>query len=71
MNRRTFLVTLTGGLVAAAPLAAQGPPGGKVARLGVLLFSTPVTEPNLAAFIAGLRDLGYVEGRNVAIECHS
>jgi len=67
MNRRTFLVTLTGGL-AAAPLAAQGQPGGKVARLGVLLFSTPVTEPNLAAFIAGLRDLGYVEGRNVTIE---
>ena len=67
MKRRTFLVTLAGGLVA-APLAVHGQPGGKVARLGVLLFSTPTTDPNLAALIAGLRDLGYVEGRNVALE---
>jgi len=67
MKRRTFLVTLAGGLVA-APLAVHGQPGGKVARLGVLLFSTPTTDPNLAALIAGLRDLGYVEGWNVALE---
>ncbi len=67
MKRRTFLVTLAGGLVA-APLVVHGQPGGKVARLGVLLFSTPTTDPNLAALIAGLRDLGYVEGRNVALE---
>ncbi len=42
-------------------------PAGKVARLGVLLFNTPATDPNLAAFVAGPRDLGYVEGRNVAL----
>ena len=51
-----------------APLAAEAQPGGKVARLGVLLFSTPAADPNLPAFLGGLRDLGYVEGRNVALE---
>ena len=51
-----------------APLAAEAPPAGKVARLGVLLFSTPAADPNLPAFLGALRDLGYVEGRNVALE---
>ncbi len=54
-----------------APLAAEAQQAGKVARLGVLLFGTPATDPNLAAFVAGLRDLGYVEGRNLALEYRS
>lgn len=47
---------------------AYGQPAGKVARVGVLLYGTAATDPNLASFVAGLRDLGYVEGRNVALE---
>jgi ABC-type uncharacterized transport system substrate-binding protein len=58
-------------LLATAPLALHAQPAGKVARLGVLLFGTPATDPNLASFVAGLRDLGYVEGRNVALEYRS
>jgi len=54
-----------------APFAAEAQQAGKVARLGVLLFGTPATDPNLAAFVAGLRDLGYVEGRNLALEYRS
>ena len=54
-----------------APLAAEGQSAGKVARLGVLLFGTPATDPNLAAFVGGLRDLGYVEGRNLMLEYRS
>jgi putative tryptophan/tyrosine transport system substrate-binding protein len=54
--------------ILAGPLAAAAQPAGKVARLGVLLFSTPAADPNLPAFLRGLRDLGYVEGRNLALE---
>ena len=64
-------VALTVGFVLsilAGPLAADAQPAGKVARLGVLLFSTPAADPFLPACLAGLRDLGYVEGRNVVLE---
>jgi putative ABC transport system substrate-binding protein len=67
MERRTFLATMTGGLLA-APLAAEAQQAAKVARIAYL-------SPNLAssphlrdAFLEGLRGLGYVEGRNVVIE---
>jgi putative ABC transport system substrate-binding protein len=49
----------------AAPLAAEGQ---SVARVGVLLFGTPTTDANLPAFREGLRELGYVEGKNVILE---
>jgi len=54
-----------------APLVVEAQQTGKIARLGVLLFGTPATDPNLAAFLSGLRDLGYVEGRNLALEYRS
>ena len=54
--------------ILAGPPAAAAQPAGKVPRLGVLLFSTPATDRNLPAFLAGLRDLGHVEGRNVVLE---
>jgi putative tryptophan/tyrosine transport system substrate-binding protein len=55
-------------LLAGASLAVHAQPAGKVARLGVLLYGTAAADPNLASFVAGLRDLGYVEGRNVALD---
>lgn len=55
-------------LLATAALAVHAQPAGKVARLGVLLYGTAATDPNLASFVAGLRELGYVEGRNLALE---
>src|SRR6185503_21041925 len=58
-------------LLATVPLALHAQPPGKVARLGVLLVGTPATDPNLASFVAALRDLGYVPGRNVALEYRS
>jgi putative ABC transport system substrate-binding protein len=49
------------------PAAAQQP--GKVPRIGFLGNSTAALEANLIApFREGLRDLGYVEGKNIVIE---
>src|SRR5438034_6621583 len=64
MDRRTFLAGTGAGLLA-APLAVEAQ---QVHRIGVLLFSTPTTDPQLEAFRKGLRELGYVEGRNVTFD---
>jgi putative ABC transport system substrate-binding protein len=70
MDRRTFIGTLTGGLLA-APLAALAQQAGKVARIGYLVYGpleSPETRMNLDAFRQGLRERGYVEGQNIVIE---
>jgi putative tryptophan/tyrosine transport system substrate-binding protein len=70
MDRRAFIGTLTGGLLA-APLAAEAQPAGKVPRVGFLAASSASDAANarwIEAFRQGLRDLGYVEGRNIVIE---
>ena len=67
MDRRTFLGTIAGSLLA-APLAAEAQTAAKVARIG-WLGNSPAASPHLdEAFRQGLRDLDYVEGRNVVIE---
>ncbi len=66
MNRRRFLSGLTLGTLT-APLAAGAQQPGKVYRIG-LLWPTPVRGPGLDAFVRGLRERGYVEGRNLAID---
>ena len=68
MERRAFIVLLTAAALA-APLAADAQPPEKVRRIGVLYSGSPpfvshVTE----AFRQGLRERGYVEGRNIAVE---
>ncbi|OGA01804.1 MAG: hypothetical protein A2Z64_10035 [Betaproteobacteria bacterium RIFCSPLOWO2_02_67_12] len=67
MNRRDAVLALVA--LGAAPLAAEAQPAGKVPRIGFLGNSTAALEANLVGpFREGLRDLGYVEGRNVLIE---
>ena len=67
MDRRAFLGTLTGGLLA-TPLAAEAQQTAKIVRIGYL-SSNLATSPHLReAFRQGLRDLGYVEGRNLVLE---
>jgi putative ABC transport system substrate-binding protein len=70
MNRRTFLCGLTLGALA-APLAAEAQQAAKVARIGILTINLAAAPHNIEAFLQGLRDLGYVEGRNLVIEYRS
>jgi len=67
MRRRDF-ITLLGGAAAAWPLAAWAQQRERMRRIGVLLFGTPNTDPNLGAFLQGLRELGYIESQSVAID---
>ena len=68
MDRRVFISGIAGGLLA-APLAAEAQPTGKVYRIGFILTATPnETGHLLKALNEGLRELGYVEGRNVVFE---
>jgi putative ABC transport system substrate-binding protein len=68
ISRRTFVATLTGGLLH-APLAAGAQPAGKLRRIGFLGNSTEALEANLVGpFRDGFRELGYVEGRDLVIE---
>src|SRR6266540_1559818 len=50
-----------------APLAGEAQQA-RSPRLGVLLFSAPETDPNVAALRQGLADLGHTESRNITIE---
>jgi putative ABC transport system substrate-binding protein len=69
MERRTFLALVPGSLLA-APLVAQAQQAGKVWRIGVLSSGSPSATGvgRIDAFKRGLRELGYVEGRNIVIE---
>jgi putative tryptophan/tyrosine transport system substrate-binding protein len=70
MERRTFMAMLTGGIVV-APLAAEAQQAAKVARIGYLATNLEAGSHVPEAFLQGLRDLGYVEGRNLVIEYRS
>jgi putative ABC transport system substrate-binding protein len=67
MNSKVFLLIVTIVLTNAALGSAQQPK--KTARIGFLGNSTPELEANLLGpFRAGLRDLGYIEKKNIFIE---
>ena len=67
MNRRA-LIALLGG-AAASPLAARAQQAARLPTIGFLGQSTPVVESErLDAFLKRLRELGWIEGRTVAIE---
>jgi len=66
VKRREFITLF--GSAAAWPLATRAQQS-HVTRIGVLLPGTPTSfAPRTRAFVEGLRDLGYVEGKTVAIE---
>jgi putative ABC transport system substrate-binding protein len=66
LNRRKTIIALIG--LGAVPLAADSQQAAKIARIGYLAGNLAATPHLPEAFRQGLRDLGYVEGRNVVIE---
>src|SRR5262245_53588271 len=77
MRRREF-ITLLGGAAAGWPLAARAQQPAKVHRVGFIATTSPVSElvapyPNNAArdFVQALRELGYIEGKNLVLEWRS
>ena len=68
MRRRDF-ITLAGGAAAAWPLAAHAQQLGKYRTIGFLGAATPSASSQwVAALVERLRELGWIEGRTVAIE---
>jgi len=75
MNRRTFIGSLAGGLLA-APLAVEAQQVGKGPRIALVLSNTPVaditgpnpTEPLVRVFLEAMRELGWIDGQNITIE---
>jgi len=67
MRRREFITLLSGAAVG-WPVAANAQQAAKIARIGYLSTDLAGGSVLREAFRQGLRDLGYVEGRNVVIE---
>jgi len=68
VKRRDFIIVL-GGASAAWPLPLSAQQPGKLPTIGYLGANTPSAESQrIAAFVQRLRELGWIEGRTVAIE---
>jgi ABC-type uncharacterized transport system substrate-binding protein len=69
MMRRREFITLIGGAAAAWPLAAHAQQRGRLPTIGFLGAGTPATQSQwAAAFVQRLRELGWIEGRDLTIE---
>ena len=70
MRRREFILAL-GGAAAAWPLAARAQQGQRLRRVGMLMTRNeddPEEQARLAAFLQGLRERGWSDGRNLRID---
>jgi putative tryptophan/tyrosine transport system substrate-binding protein len=71
MMRRREVITLLGGAAAAWPLAARGQQRERMRRIGVLMglvANDPEAQSRMVGLENGLRELGWVKGRNLSIE---
>jgi ABC-type uncharacterized transport system substrate-binding protein len=69
--RRREFITLLGGAAAAWPLAGRAQQAERMRRIGVLTTleaDDPVSRARAAAFVQGLQELGWTDGRNVRID---
>jgi putative ABC transport system substrate-binding protein len=70
MRRRDF-ITLLGGAAVAWPLSALAQQQTRIYTIGVLTLNSPNPELLLEVLREGLRDMGYVEGRNLRLQIRS
>src|SRR3954453_21126230 len=69
MRRRDF-ITLMGG-AAAGPITARAQQGERMRRVGVLITlaaDDPQSQRRMTAFVQGLQELGWTDGRNIRID---
>jgi putative tryptophan/tyrosine transport system substrate-binding protein len=70
VRRREFITLL--GSAAAWPLAARAQQSGRLPLIGILdFFPSAASADSIEPFQQGLRELGYVNGRNIHLEYHS
>ena len=67
MKKGTLTLFISATLVLAPAYLAHAQKQASIPRIGVLLLGAP-PNANLDAFIQGLRELGYIEGKNILIE---
>jgi ABC-type uncharacterized transport system substrate-binding protein len=70
VKRREF-ITLLGGAAAAWPIAARAQQPERLRRIGVLMTvaaDDPESQRRMTAFVQGLQELGWTDGRNVRID---
>jgi ABC-type uncharacterized transport system substrate-binding protein len=67
MKRRNF-ISMLGGAAFAWPLAARAQQAGKLPTIGFLGASASIESQRVAAFVQRLRELAWIDGRNLAIE---
>ena len=67
--RKTFIYLAISAMLLAALRSRRGQQSGKVPRIGILISASPsIASRRIQAFQQGLRELGYVEGKNIAFE---
>jgi putative tryptophan/tyrosine transport system substrate-binding protein len=66
--RRRQFITLLGSAAAAWPLAARGQQAGRPPIIGLLGANATAWKSRTAAFVARLRELGWIEGQTIIIE---
>ena len=69
MMRRRDFITLLGGAVAAWPIAARAQGADDLPRVAIL-SPDPAPSDRLPVFLERLRELGYVDGRNIRLDMH-
>jgi putative ABC transport system substrate-binding protein len=68
IDRRAFIATAVGSIILGAPVASKAQRAGKLSTIGFLGADASAFSPWTAAFVAHLRELGWIEGSTITIE---